>query len=168
MLGASGFSLMASYTSFSLSDILVDGCVFLPPVMDLTAPILYHILECGFESTNLEAARMAASSSLSLVFFLTSLMKLTSASLSSSPLRKYVLLFSIPSAGWKLPSSICPCFAASADGSSFWQKRYLLTQPLSAQYAISTRVGKKMKVSTASHRSTTSGELTLSMMMSQR
>ena len=41
-------------TSFSLSDILVDGCVFLPPVMDLTAPILYHILECGFESTNLE------------------------------------------------------------------------------------------------------------------
>ena len=49
-------------------------------------------------STHLDAARMAASSSLSLVFFLTSLMKLTSASLSSSPLRKYVLLLSIPSA----------------------------------------------------------------------
>ena len=47
----------AMLTSFSLSDILVDGCVFLPPVMDLTAPILYHILECGFESTNLEGEK---------------------------------------------------------------------------------------------------------------
>ena len=47
----------AVLTSFSLSDILVDGCVFLPPVMDLTAPILYHILECGFESTNLQGER---------------------------------------------------------------------------------------------------------------
>ena len=47
----------AVLTSFSLSDILVEGCVFLPPVMDLTAPILYHILECGFESTNLEGEK---------------------------------------------------------------------------------------------------------------
>ena len=47
----------AMLTSFSLSDILVDGCVFLPPVMDLTAPILYHILECGFESTNLQGEK---------------------------------------------------------------------------------------------------------------
>ena len=46
--------ILSILTSFSLSDIFVDGCVFRPPVMDLTAPILYHILECGFESTNLQ------------------------------------------------------------------------------------------------------------------
>ena len=53
----------AVLTSFSLSDILVDGCVFLPPVMDRTAPILYHILECGFESTNLEGEERKADAS---------------------------------------------------------------------------------------------------------
>ena len=37
-------------TVFSLSVIFVLGSVFLPPVMFLTAPIRYHMRECGLES----------------------------------------------------------------------------------------------------------------------
>ena len=37
-------------TVFSLSVIFVLGSVFLPPVIFLTAPIRYHMRECGLES----------------------------------------------------------------------------------------------------------------------
>ena len=120
-------------TVFSLSVIFVLGSVFLPPVIFLTAPIRYHMRECGLESiilkletwrrtlclkvidvkglrsyfsqmfpnicgTYLEAASTAASSSLNLVFFLTSLMKLTRPSLSSCPFRKQSFVCNISSA----------------------------------------------------------------------
>jgi hypothetical protein len=49
--------MLDNRTSLSLSDILADGCVFLPPVMLLTAPILYHIFECGFESISLKVKK---------------------------------------------------------------------------------------------------------------
>ena len=39
------------FTSFSLSFILSDGCIFLPPVIFLVAPIRYQIRDLGCEST---------------------------------------------------------------------------------------------------------------------
>ena len=47
-------------TIFSLSVIFVLGSVFRPPVIFLTAPIRYHILEWGFESMILKFKRFCA------------------------------------------------------------------------------------------------------------
>merc|ERR1719486_1293502 len=69
-------------------DLLKVGWIFLPPVMFLVALIRYHIFDLGRLSTTFQAAIMAASSSLRLVFFLIVLMKSTNASLFTRPFLK--------------------------------------------------------------------------------
>ena len=65
---------------------------------------------------------------------------------------------------WKLPSSICCCLLVSL--AAFWQKS-TSSQPLSAAYAMITRIGKRRKVRTASQISTTSFEMKTRTMSNQ-